>query len=200
MKLITAARSQGISLTVASIFQKPQLSELSKVAVFNFDSAPLDSVQPKAEPFSLLPNIGSVETLKEEIAGLCCVDLETIQDIYPCTTIQEGLVALSNKSPGAYVAQNVYRLPVDIDLDRFRKSWDKVVEVEAILRTRIVYTESSGFLQVVIKEPISWCQVTSIHDIVGLDRLLPEHNGGSLSRYAIVNEFSRFPSLVWTVI
>jgi len=190
MKLITAARSQNISLTVAGIFQKPTLSELSSVAAFNSSIGNCDG-QPHVIPFSLIRNISSLERLKEEIAIQCQVNIEAIQDIYPCTAIQEGLVALSNKSPGAYVAQNVYSLPADIDVHRFQQAWGRVAQTEAILRTRIVHIESSGFLQVVVNEPISWNKAASIHEIAEIDRLLPAHNGGSLSRYTIVNALGK---------
>jgi len=194
MRLITAARSQGIALSVAAVFSKPKLSDISIEA--NFITI-VDQTQSEVEPFSLLNNIDSITRLKNEIANQCQLENESIADILPCTAIQEGLVALSNKSPGAYVAQNIYSLPPDIDLSRFKVAWNKVVEHETILRTRIVYTESSGFLQVVVRESIEWRTATNIQEIIELDRLLPSYNGAALSRYTIVEEAGK-PQFVWT--
>jgi amino acid adenylation domain-containing protein/non-ribosomal peptide synthase protein (TIGR01720 family) len=197
MRLITAARSQGISLTVANVFQKPILSEMSDEAHFIFVQGHDDVGQLDIEPFSLLRNVESIDALKEEIATQCRIPIDSIEDAYPVTSIQAGLVALSNKDPGAYVAQNVYRLPSDIDVTRFREAWQRVIEVEVILRTRIVYTKGLGFVQVVVREPITWHTTTNLQDIVNGDRLLPAHNGGILSRYTIVSDTSN-TSFVWT--
>jgi len=134
----------------------------------------------------------------QEVATECRVEINSIQDIYPATAIQEGLIALSNRDPGAYVAQNVHRLPADIDLDRFREAWKKVVEAEVILRTRVVHTKSSGFVQVVVREPLLWQRAGDLQAIIGQDRQFPAHNGGILSSYTIVKETGQNPHFVWT--
>jgi hypothetical protein len=123
--------------------------------------------------------------------------MESIQDAYPCSPLQEGLIALSTKSPGAYVAQNVYQLPSDINLDRFKKAWEMVFEHESMLRTRVVHTKEHGFLQVVVRDSPSWNRVSSEEE---LDRLrkLPPHNGGILSQYTIVGDNTDHPQFVWT--
>jgi len=194
MKLITLARSKGISISVAAVFSKPRLSDISNEACF---TAIVDQAQSKVEPYSLLKNMDSITQLKNEIASQCQIDIELIADILPCTAIQEGLVALSNKDPGAYVAQNVYNLPSEIDLGRFKAAWNKVVEHEDILRTRVVFIESSGFFQVVVRECIDWRTATNIQELINIDRELPAYNGATLSRYAIVEEDEK-PQFVWT--
>lgn len=198
IRLISAARSRGIPLTVANIFKNPILLDLAR------DSALLSSVENSHtnevvfEPFSLLPNDLPVKSVVDEVASLCGIHPDTIQDMYPCTPIQQGLIALSNKDPGAYVAQNIYQLPSDVDLSRFRQAWEKVVEAEVILRTRVVFTESCGFLQVVVREPISWHHLSDLQEITQQDRHLPPHNGGQLSRYSIVKEVGSQPHFIWT--
>jgi amino acid adenylation domain-containing protein/non-ribosomal peptide synthase protein (TIGR01720 family) len=194
MRLVTAAHSKGIHLTVASIFQTPKLFDLARGAS-NAVRPPLSTVQPKLRPFALLSNATSVEDLKEEVASLCHVCVDSVQDIYPCTSIQEGLIALSSKQPGAYVAQSTYRLPSDIDLHRFRKAWQEVADAEVVLRTRIVFTEALGFLQVVVGSPITWNSAGSIEEI---DRHLPPNDGGILCRYTIVGEGTHAPQFTWT--
>ena len=194
MRLVTAAHSKGIHLTVASIFQTPKLSELARE-----DSSvaqPSSSVVlPKLQPFALLSSTTSVEDLREEAASLCQVCVDSVQDIYPCTPIQEGLIALSNKQPGAYVAQSTYRLPPDVDIPRFRKAWQEVADTEVVLRTRIVFTKALGFLQVVIRGPITWDSAGNVGEI---DRHLPPHDGGILCRYTVVGESTHTPHFVWT--
>jgi len=199
MKLITAARARGVALTVADVFRRPMLVDCAREAKLVV-TAPRENVAlpEKMKPFSILgKKTESISELKKEVASLCRVEERNIQDIYPCTAIQEGLVALSNKDPGAYVAQNVYQLPSDIDLKKFKAAWQKVAEVEVILRTRVVYTESSGFLQVVVREPIVWHTAATLQEVVDEHRLLPAFNGGLLSRYTLVEEQGSL-QFVWT--
>lgn len=194
MRLVTAARSKGIPLTVASIFQTPKLSDLARGAS-STDQPPPSAVQPKLRPFALLSNATSVEDLRGEVASLCQVCVDSVQDIYPCTSIQEGLIALSSKQPGAYVAQSTYRLPIDIDIPRFRKAWQEVADTEVVLRTRIVFIKDLGFLQVVVRSQITWDSSENIGEI---DRHLPPRDGGILCRYTIVGEGTHAPHFVWT--
>jgi len=196
MRLIAAARAEGVCLGVADIFRKPRLSDLATDATLlsSFDNI---TSQSAIEPFSLLQINKSIPDLLAELASQCHMEIESIYDVYPCTSLQQGLIALSSKDPGAYVAQNIYRLPPGIDLDRFRSAWEKVVEAEIILRTRIVYTESLGFLQVITREPITWHEISNLSDFVEQDRQLPSYNGGPLSRYTIV-ESPASTHFVWT--
>ncbi|TVY85159.1 Nonribosomal peptide synthetase [Lachnellula suecica] len=197
MKLISSARSKGLILTVADIFRKPTLSELAADAVMT-SGTEIVATQTMVEPFSLLRLDRPIEDLIDELALECHVESRHIQDIYPCTSLQQGLIALSNKDPGAYVAQNVYRLPSHVNLDRFRAAWQKVFEAEMILRTRIVYHETLGFFQVVIREPMIWHEATDISEIVAQHRHLPSFNGDHLSRYTIIENAGDSPHFVWT--
>ncbi|KAH7407957.1 nonribosomal peptide synthase [Cadophora sp. MPI-SDFR-AT-0126] len=197
MKLITAARAKGITLTVASIFQKPKLFDLALDAISAVNEKDYRVIETETKPFDLIhknENFSRQELL-EEVASQCLVDPKLIEDIYPCTAIQEGLIALSNKDPGAYVAQSVYQLPASIDFDKFREAWQAVFEAEVILRTRIVFTESSGFLQVVLREPLAWRSAPGIEDVLRNKSQLPSHNGGPLATYTIIPDSAQF---VWT--
>jgi non-ribosomal peptide synthetase component F/aryl carrier-like protein len=192
MRLVTAARLQGISISVAEILQNPRLADFAAKA--GSAVVPDDTLNSGPQAFSLL---SPSELLTKHIASECRVSMESIQDAYPCSPLQEGLIALSTKSPGAYVAQNVYQLPSDINLDRFKKAWEMVFEHESMLRTRVVHTKEHGFLQVVVRDSPSWNRVSSEEE---LDRLrkLPPHNGGILSQYTIVGDNTDHPQFVWT--
>ena len=203
MQLVTAARSKGISLTVASIFQTPKLNEMARNVLVVAEAAPSNAtlaitLQPALMPFALLKSCESPKQLIKEIASQCEVNEECIQDIYPCTSIQEGLIALSSKQPGAYVAQSIYILPEDIDIDKFRHAWQAVVQAEDILRTRIVYTQTMGFLQVVIQESLLWHNAADLQQVSEQDRHIPARNGGALLRFTIAGENTGNPYFVWT--
>jgi amino acid adenylation domain-containing protein/non-ribosomal peptide synthase protein (TIGR01720 family) len=206
MRLAGAARQRGIVLTVANIFQSPQLSDMAMRATGGVDvltvqdSAASTAVDP-TEPFSLLKDKGvmTVQELQEHVASICRVDVGAVEDIYPCTPLQAGLVAASQRQPGAYVAVNLYQLPADIDISRFKKAWQEVVESQAILRTRVVFVESIGFLQVVVRGEIDWATAASADGLSSAGhRQLPPHDGGILSRYTLIGEHTKLPTFGWT--
>ncbi|KAF2802919.1 nonribosomal peptide synthase-like protein [Mytilinidion resinicola] len=199
MRLVVASRKEGLSLTVGSIFRSPRLSDMALDA--GQDTANTMELQLEApmEPFSLVRDRYPVAAILEMVSTECGLSSDRIEDVYPCSKLQEGLIALSLKEPGAYVAETVYNLPKDIDISGFRKAWDAVVREEAILRTRILFTEAYGFLQVVIRdEGIEWGSMLDLQDIKESDRHLPAVNGGKLTSYAIVGEGSMSPHFVWT--
>ena len=186
IRLVSIARTMGISLTVANIFRNAALSQMCDNAS---TSKPTESTmeQTALTPFELLPSAIPKSQVVENIADLCKVSPQDIEDVYPCASLQEGLIALSEKQPGAYVAQNVYRL-ASIDVDRFKKAWEAVVAAEAILRTRVVYTEKLGFLQVVVKGSIAWSDHGSLSSMPDRMRMMPEYNGATLTGYSIISE------------
>lgn len=197
IRLVTAARSKGVSLTVADIFRNATLSEMSKNASIS-DAVNPGSVQNGPQPFALLPATIPTDLILSEVAQICKIRETSVEDIYPCTSIQEGLIALSSKQPGAYVAQNVYRLS-SIDISKFKEAWEAVIAAERILRTRIVYTDSLGFLQVVVGESIDWSEPGSLDEVSATERIKPAYNGASLTGFSVINKDPKQAFFVWTV-
>ncbi|KAM0805972.1 nonribosomal peptide synthase Pes1 [Usnea florida] len=197
IRLVTAARAKAVSLTVADIFRNATLSEMSTNASFS-DTVTSGASQNGPQPFTLLPPSLPTDRVIGEVARFCKVDERSVEDIYPCTSIQEGLIALSSKQDGAYVAQNVYRLS-SIDIPKFKRAWEAVVAAEKILRTRIVYTDSLGFLQVVVSEQIDWSESSNLEDLSATERIMPAYNGASLTGYAVVHNDFNEAYFVWTV-
>jgi len=183
MKLVGAARLEGIALTVIDIFRNPKLADMALVC-----GVLEEEVQTELKEFALLKT-DNVDPILEEIVEQCHVDREMVQDAYPCSLLQEGLLTLSIRQAGAYVAHNIFKIPVDLDIERFKSVWQKTVDEVDILRTRIVHMESSAFIQVVIKpEPIVWHAATKLEDVKTEDIKLPTHNGGSLIQFTIVEQ------------
>ena len=195
MRLVTAARSMDILLTVATIFQKPKLSLMASAATSGITNVtPVDLV-----PFAMVKEVASMSEFLQEIASQCQISISSIRDVYPCTAIQEGLMALSIKEPGAYVAQMMYRLPFNLDIGKFQVAWERVVESEMALQTRIAYTKDRGFLQIVVHEPITWHTVPDLTGLKENERQLPAYDGGALTRYTIVGKETTSPYFVWTI-
>ncbi|KAL8700559.1 MAG: hypothetical protein Q9224_000910, partial [Gallowayella concinna] len=196
IRLVTAARSKGINLTVANIFQNATLAEMCENAIIaDTPKTDISTLAPNA--FEMLPTGVPTEKIVEEVSRMCNIDTMDVEDIYPCTTMQEGLMALSSKQSGAYIAQTIYSLAT-VNIRRFKKAWDAVVAAEPILRTRIVYTDELGFLQVVVNERIEWLESPHLEHVVTIGKEKPTHNGGALSQYAIVQS-PEGAFFVWTL-
>lgn len=208
LRLVAAARKKGVMLTFASIFQMPKLSDMASVATGSGRNNAGDDVAARdtpvlapVKPFSLLKDTANMPlpALKEHVASICRIDPNSVEDIYPCTPLQSGLVAASQRQPGAYVAVNCYELPAGTDISRFKKAWQDIVDSEAILRTRILFVDGIGFLQVMARSDITWTTATSVDRLPATHRQLPPHDGGILSSYGIVRaDNTSKPQFVWT--
>ncbi|KAK7987126.1 hypothetical protein PG988_002114 [Apiospora saccharicola] len=215
ISLATATRRAlgRAALTVTDIFRHPRLknmAELLEVRQDDDDAAALtknsvgtnEDEQEELLPFALVG--GDNELVLEHAARECNVAPESIQDAYPCTPLQEGLMAISAYTPGAYVATRVFSVPETIDLNHFKAAWARAVDMFPILRTRIIPGPDAGptsSLQVVLKEePIEWDEVRSS---VKTYLAQPDHfraraveYGQPLSAYALAPRSRRF---VWSI-
>ncbi|KAJ5160376.1 Nonribosomal peptide synthetase 1 [Penicillium canariense] len=185
MNLVGAAQAQGMSLNVATIFKTPVLFDMAKSCSESIETPAPEQVFSK--PFSVLPPSVNIDDLLQEVTDNCVVSKEAVLDVYPCSAVQEGLLTMSIKHHGAYVAQPAFRLADGADLNRFKAAWQQTVADLDILRTRIVHTEAMNFAQVVLKEaPIDWVHAESFDELPSDILELPKHNGAPLTGYAIV--------------
>ena len=170
----------------------PKLCDLAHVVV---------SIVREDEPipaFSLCQGFDSVNSLKEEAAARCNVTIDQIQDVFPCTPVQEGLLALAAKSPDYYTATEFFVLCEEVDLDRLHFAWDAVAAETAIPRTRIIDLPSLGLCQVVVEAPTSWKTSYVLSSAAGSQKL-GIGLGTALTRWVLVAERNGQRSLVWTI-
>ncbi|KAJ5766301.1 uncharacterized protein N7511_003917 [Penicillium nucicola] len=103
-------------------------------------------------PFSLMIPEDRVTALRESAATQCGVSDAQIEDMYPCTPLQEGLLTLTTRSASdAYVDRFLCGVPPTTDFDRLEHAWKLVIERVPTLRTRIVQISGSPAFQVVIR-------------------------------------------------
>ena len=122
---MAAARQHGIGLTVAQIFRDATLASMAATATEVVDDGQLVS---QADPFSLLPAEGREGTLAEMRAQCGLSPDQHIEDAYPCSALQEGLMALAVEQPGSYIAKFAYRLPAYVShLAHFRTAWERTL-------------------------------------------------------------------------
>ena len=105
---------------------------------------------------------------------------EDVEDLFHCTPLQEGLLALSEKRQGAYIGRNVMKLSRSVDVDRFREVWEEVVSKTPILRTRIVNLPGQGLFQTVIKGMTCWTEAKDLDDYLQKEQKPPMGLGSPL--------------------
>ena len=197
MRLVAAARQEGIVISVANVMKNPKLSDMALTSQFS-NHRPSPS---RVEAFSLLDSDEPIGEILQELLHSCGVDEQAIQDAYPASSLQQAFITLTEKQPGAYVAQNVFRLAPSIDILRLKLAWQQVIDDLDILRTRIVQTESGAFCQVVLKtHKIEWTSAETVESLSDYTLEIPPHNGGPLAAYSIVDDaISRDRFFVWTI-
>jgi amino acid adenylation domain-containing protein/non-ribosomal peptide synthase protein (TIGR01720 family) len=192
MRLAARVQEKGMALTVAHIFKNQRLCDMARAMTASTKTQVV-------EPFSLVSQSMDVDGVLEEAAAMCQMERATIEDIYPCTPLQEGLMALSARQSGSYVAQNIFCLSdiENLDLARFRNAWETTVRVTEIMRTRIVYLQTVGALQVVLKQPITWEESSSLQGYLVQAANASQSYAGPLVRFGIVNDGTKL-YFVWT--
>ncbi|GFF55149.1 nonribosomal peptide synthetase 8 [Aspergillus udagawae] len=183
MRLVRLAQEHGMSLSAADVFSHPMLCDLATVAVFG--EASTETVR----PFSLWQGPWTVGRLRQEAAAHCDVRPDQIEDIFPCTALQEGLLALTSRDTNLYTCREVFKLHDHIDIPRMRQAWDIVADSMPILRTRVIDLPPHGLHQVIVNEPIPWDTQ---------DTPQPFKLGSRLAHWALIRK-GQSMQLVWTI-
>jgi amino acid adenylation domain-containing protein len=201
MRLVEASRSTNMLLRVADVFEHPRLSELatildSRMADGN-DQSSLESIP---APFSLWPEHGAGKEvgLRAEIAERCGVMTEQIEDVYPCTPLQEGLLLTTVRQPTAYISRRIFSLSDEINVSRLQAAWQKMAEAAPVLRTRILLGLTSGSVQVVVNEPLEWHTASSLEEYIDHDSSLSMTEGKPLMRFGLIESNNGERLLAWT--
>ena len=191
--LVTAARRNLLSLTVADIFLHPHLADMAAAV------SPITTEPPDCRALSLVSEVDLAKVRQVALRQnqFSRDGIGNPEDIYPCTSLQEGLFALSLAQPGVYIAQIVYDIPTHINLERFRLAWDSVIDQYAILRTCIIGV-AEGVYQVVKKSSYSWQNIANIDDYLATDRQKQIQYGDPLLRLGLTSGYTA-PQFVLTV-
>lgn len=196
MRLVALARQQNIVLTVADIFNHPALGDLAKIArpIATKESSLAFSKSSSVTPFSLLPTEANrLEKVWEQALSISGLNKDKIEDIYPTTALQEGLMALTAQQTAMYTVQLRLSVSSGVNFSRLKDAWQSVVDSNPILRTRIVPTENEGSMQVVVKpESILWTMISSLHfssleEYLARDLANPMSFGQPLVRFAVTS-------------
>ena len=136
----------------------------------------------------------------------------TVEDIYPLSPLQEGILYHNLFAPetGVYLLQNACVLR-NLDVPRFVSAWEKVMARHAILRTAFVWKNLERPLQVVgrlVGLPLvqqDWCGLSPVEQAQRLETFLEndrrrsfELTRGPLMRISLFRLTPESHELVWT--
>ncbi|KAK2062054.1 amino acid adenylation [Colletotrichum caudatum] len=196
MRLVALLRAEGYSLAVAQIFSCPTLSGMA---------SKMQKAETNGQPAVPRPSNTSISransVLRIEIANNHNFELHRVEDVYPCTYMQESFVEDSIQVPGAHVVQFIFTLDEKIDLSRLHMAIDRCFASFPILRTRIV-RHSTQLCQVVLSDQISWQEFSnaSLDSVLRNDKLIPTSLGDALTRVSVVYKSENLDTcLIWTL-
>ncbi|MEU1290955.1 amino acid adenylation domain-containing protein [Streptomyces sp. NPDC005840] len=140
--LVSRAREAGWEFTARQVFAHQTLAELAAVAVRSGGAAA--GADPADFPLAGLDREG----LETVLAGLTAAD---VQDIYPCTPLQAGMLFHSLHDQGGDTYFNQYRWEIEGDLDRdgLIAAWQQVLDRHDALRCSFRWEGLERPLQVV---------------------------------------------------
>lgn len=202
MRLVSLARREGIRISVEQIFKTSVLQDMANAATLadeqHDDMKVLDGGLKSDSSLEVAPfaTVGGKEAVASSLlisaADQLGLEESDIEDIYPCTPLQEGLLAVSQDAKGSYVAQMVHELSPDTDLHRFQNAWYTVLDDWPILRTRffpsLLDDGSIRLMQAVVKEKPRWLKPRSLHDYLKLDARDKMQTGDSMVRLAVFQD------------
>lgn len=136
IQVASRAHAVGLSITPGQIFRHQSIAELSEA---------IDAPEPTATP-AYPPTDGTIGSA--HIPDLDLRRLESlgvtpsqIEDVYPATPLQAGLLfhTLSEPNSGVYVMQHRYWIEGSIDIDAFRRAWQAIADAHPIFRTSFAW-------------------------------------------------------------
>ncbi|OPB41327.1 hypothetical protein A0O28_0080450 [Trichoderma guizhouense] len=191
MKVVAGAGRAGYELSVADIFRTPKLGELVSCSFQRITKA-----TKLVKPFELFKDL-NISSFKRDVSKQYQLQAAKIVDAYPCTPLQEGLLALTSKRQGDYVMQAVFSIQPGVIVEKLRQAWETVYTALPLLRTRIVEHVDLGIVQVVIDESLPWVEATSLEEYLETLRETPMGIGQPLSAFAVVSDTTGTPK--WLV-
>ncbi|KAJ5517741.1 hypothetical protein N7453_000163 [Penicillium expansum] len=154
IELVACARKRGLEITVADVIRLQNPRAIARCTVGSKEVREIS-------PFSLLADTD--QSLSAATAQ-CGIDSGMIEDVYPCTPLQEGLMHLSIKNPGAFMGTYQFSLAPSTNLHRIWAAWEQLWLVHPILRTRIIQLQDGQKLQVVTKHNTSCKDISAMYD------------------------------------
>ncbi len=142
IQVASRARQAGLRFDPGLLFRHPTIASLATAIAPGGRAEAAPAAGPAGDVF---------EGFDREAAARALDGGEDVEDVYPLTPVQEGMLYHSTAEPdaGAYVEQFSCRLVGPLDLGAFASAWRTLVGRHPALRTAIHWSDSDRPLQAV---------------------------------------------------
>jgi amino acid adenylation domain-containing protein len=185
IQVASRAYAEGLAITARQIYRYQTIEALA--AALASEQTVLKPVEADTRESCSLTS-AQIERLGHEPAR--------IEDAYPATPLQAGLLfhSLSEPNSGVYIMQHRYWIEGDVQVEAFRRAWQAVSNAHSIFRTSFAWDGLPGPHQLVHRDvelPFDysdWRSMSEGERAARLDRLLAEERreGFALSRAPLV--------------
>ena len=143
LQVVSRARRAGLLIEPRDVFRHQTLRELAQAASQSADTTTSKPIER-----------GALSGLTREQMDRLDLDANGIEDIYPLSPMQQGMLFHSLRDVGSSIYVNQISVEIrGLDAARLKAAWQKVTARHAILRTGFMWREMSGApLQAVYRE------------------------------------------------
>lgn len=128
-------------------------------------------------------------SVHREAASQCEVATSSLEDIHPCSPLQQQQVQASvQQKTGSCMDQYVFKVPEHVLTTKLHDAWDAVAAASPALRTRIVSLKQGGICQATVRATPGWNGEASLSDYLQWDRGFRIRYGGPLCRFGEVDQ------------
>lgn len=130
IQIASALRKQGLELSVLDVLQNPTLEKLSAALEYQ-DTRPAISQRSTSSSGTIAAKL--FDQLSSEVTKLCK------STVYLCTPPQENMIAQFIKTEGQFYYNHLLlKINLNVDLNKLRNSWLRVIRSHDILRCGFV--------------------------------------------------------------
>ncbi|CAI4212694.1 unnamed protein product [Parascedosporium putredinis] len=138
MQVVSAARSHGISLSVIKVLQCKSIAELnggtsdaSSTPEPDKDDSNSSSSDEGYQRFSAI-STGTLDKIKERLSADTKVEWEAVEDVFPTSSIQSGILTSQARDPSTYYIQQIFKVhpPVAgeaVSVEKLLQAWEAVL-------------------------------------------------------------------------
>lgn len=165
----------GFDLSVLDVLQHPTIGGLAALRNNSNGGSAGSAVERMERGRSIVSEFRAKH--KEAILSQLGKTSEDVTSIYPCTPLQEGMIAQCVQSSGTlYVNRFMFELEKGTDFERLREAWEQVMTSNDILRTGFCPVDE-GYAQVVYAEvDASIWTVERFDDETQLEKRVRQYN------------------------
>ncbi|KNC98875.1 amino acid adenylation domain-containing protein [Spizellomyces punctatus DAOM BR117] len=206
IRLASLLRKHDITLTVSEIMGNPSIARMShhlKHRQNGMESRRHNIAQAR----NMIANFEK-QIKPALLARSTQEQSDAIISVYPCTPLQEGMLAGTSKSDGLYINHFVFELEEHTDSERLLEAWRKVIEQNDIFRTSFHLTNDETFVYAQVVNEKVWMPVKNIQIQHGGDfpAAFDEHTKcstatiGDFRRPPLGFALVRSPSQAWLIV